>query len=42
MSGYVTPADKPADGNCLRKPFTSAELLAKVRRAIISNLGVDE
>ncbi len=42
MSGYVTPSDKPVNGACLRKPFTSADLLAKVRRTINANLGVDE
>jgi len=41
-SGYVMPLDKPADGTCLRKPFTSVDLLAKVRRTINANLGVDE
>ncbi len=42
MSGHVTPSDKPVNGACLRKPFTSADLLAKVRRTINANLGVDE
>ena len=31
MSGYVLPADKQAGTPYLQKPFTSAELLAKVR-----------
>jgi signal transduction histidine kinase len=33
MSGYVMPADKQSDAAYLQKPFTSAELLAKVRQA---------
>jgi len=42
MSGYAMPADKRTNMPCLRKPFTSTELLAKVKRVISSNLGVDE
>jgi len=41
-SGYVVPLDKKAEATHLRKPFTSVELLAKVRRVINANLGVDE
>jgi signal transduction histidine kinase/CheY-like chemotaxis protein len=42
MSGYSLSADKQAGTPYLRKPFTSAELLAKVRGVITANLGVDE
>jgi signal transduction histidine kinase len=42
MSGYGLSADKQAGAPYLRKPFTSAELLAKVRQVITANLGVDE
>jgi nitrogen-specific signal transduction histidine kinase len=41
MSGYAL-ADKQTDMPYLRKPFTSAELLAKVKRVISVNLGIDE
>jgi signal transduction histidine kinase len=41
-SGYVMPLDKKAEAAYLRKPFTSVELLAKVRQIITANLGVDE
>jgi two-component system cell cycle sensor histidine kinase/response regulator CckA len=41
MSGYAL-ADKQTNMPCLRKPFTSAELLAKVKGVITANLGVDE
>jgi len=41
MSGYSLSADKQAGAPYLRKPFTSAELLAKVRQVITANLGVD-
>ena len=41
-SGYMMPLDKKAEATHLRKPFTSVELLAKVRRVINANLGVDE
>jgi len=41
-SGYVMPSDKQAEAAYLRKPFTSLELLAKVRQVITSNLTVDE
>lgn len=33
MSGYVMPADKQPDAAYLQKPFTSAELVAKVKQA---------
>jgi signal transduction histidine kinase len=39
MSGYGVSADKQAGVPYLRKPFTSAELLTKVRQVISSNLG---
>jgi two-component system cell cycle sensor histidine kinase/response regulator CckA len=42
MSGYALSADKQAGTPFLRKPFTSAELLARVKRVITANLGVDE
>ncbi len=42
MSGYAMPADKRTNMPYLRKPFTSTELLAKVKRVITANLGVDE
>ena len=42
MSGYGMSADKQTGTPYLRKPFTSAELLAKVRQVITVNLGVDE
>jgi signal transduction histidine kinase len=41
MSGYVMPLDKKAEAAHLRKPFTSVELLAKVRRVLNANPGVD-
>ena len=41
-SGYMMPLDKKAEATHLRKPFTTAELLAKVRRVIAANPGVDE
>ena len=41
-SGDMMPLDKKAETTHLRKPFTSVELLAKVRRVISANLGVDE
>jgi CheY-like chemotaxis protein len=42
MSGYSLSADKQVGTPYLRKPFTSAELLAKVRQVITANLGIDE
>jgi two-component system cell cycle sensor histidine kinase/response regulator CckA len=42
MSGYALSADKRPGVPFLRKPFTSMELLAKVRRVIAPNLGIDE
>jgi signal transduction histidine kinase len=41
MSGYSLSADQRAGTPFLRKPFTSVELLAKVKRVITANLGVD-
>ena len=40
-SGYVMSLDKHAAA-CLRKPFTSVGLLAKVRQVLGANPGVDE
>lgn len=42
MSGYSLAPDKQPGAPFLRKPFTSRELLAKVKRVISANLGVDE
>ena len=39
MSGYAMPADKRTNMPCLRKPFTSTELLAKVKRVIYCKSG---
>ena len=40
-SGYVMPADKQAGTGYLQKPFTSAELLAKVKQILSSKPPVD-
>jgi signal transduction histidine kinase len=40
-SGYAQPADKQTGAMYLQKPFTSAELLAKVKRALGSESSVD-
>jgi len=40
MSGYAL-ADKQTDMPCLRKPFTCAALLAKVKQILTTNLGID-
>jgi len=42
MSGYALSADKQTGAPYLRKPFTSVELLAKVKQVITANLGIDE
>jgi two-component system, cell cycle sensor histidine kinase and response regulator CckA len=42
MSGYALSADKRSGAPFLRKPFTSMELLAKARRVLSANLGIDE
>jgi hypothetical protein len=42
MSGYALPADKQMGTPYLRKPFKSAELLAKVKQIKIAKLGIDE
>jgi two-component system, cell cycle sensor histidine kinase and response regulator CckA len=42
MSGYGLSADKRPGTPFLKKPFTSRELLAKVKRVINANPGVDE
>jgi signal transduction histidine kinase len=42
MSGYSLSADKQTGAPYLRKPFTSAQLLAKVKQVITANPGVDE
>ncbi len=42
-SGYVWPASQPADAAYLKKPFTSQELLLRVKHVLESPLmGVDE
>jgi DNA-binding response OmpR family regulator len=33
-SGYVWPAGQESDGSYLQKPFTSQELLLKVKQAL--------
>ena len=40
-SGYVMPADKQTGTAYLQKPFTSAELLAKVKQVLASKPPVD-
>ncbi len=40
-SGYVMPADKQTGTAYLQKPFTSAELLAKVKHVLASKTPVD-
>ncbi|MGA3284690.1 MAG: ATP-binding protein [Verrucomicrobiota bacterium] len=40
-SGYVMPADKQTGTAYLQKPFTSAELLAKVKHVLASKPSVD-
>jgi signal transduction histidine kinase len=40
-SGYAQPTDEQSRKRYLQKPFTSAELLAKVKRALISETTVD-
>ena len=40
-SGYAQPADRQTGAMYLQKPFTSAELLAKVKRALGSEPSVD-
>jgi CheY-like chemotaxis protein len=40
-SGYVMPADKQAGTGYLQKPFTSAELLVKVKQILSSKPPVD-
>jgi two-component system, cell cycle sensor histidine kinase and response regulator CckA len=42
MSGYGLSADKRPGVPFLKKPFTSRELLAKVKRVINANPGIDE
>ena len=41
MSGYVLPEDKQAQAGYLQKPFTSGDLLAKVKTALLRGTGVD-
>ena len=38
-SGYVMPEDQQAGAGCLQKPFTSTELLLKVRAALAADNG---
>jgi len=40
-SGYVMPADKKGGTAYLQKPFTSDDLLAKVKRVLSSAASVD-
>jgi signal transduction histidine kinase len=40
-SGYVMPADKQTGTVYLQKPFTSGELLVKVKQALVSTPAVD-
>jgi signal transduction histidine kinase len=40
-SGYVMPADKQTGAAYLQKPFTSAELLVKVKHVLASKTSVD-
>ena len=42
MSGYALSADQQTGAPYLRKPFTSAQLLAKVKGILTTNLGIDE
>ena len=41
MSGYVLPADRQSGTAYLQKPFTSRELLAKVKLVVASHQVVD-
>ncbi|HEX9047761.1 MAG TPA: response regulator, partial [Verrucomicrobiae bacterium] len=41
MSGFVLPEDKHAQAGYLQKPFTSTELLQKVKAALAPGTGVD-
>jgi CheY-like chemotaxis protein len=41
MSGYVLPEDQQAQVRYLQKPFTSTELLRKVKAALASGTTVD-
>jgi len=38
-SGYIMPADKRADTAYLQKPYTSADLLRKVKQVLLSPHG---
>jgi CheY-like chemotaxis protein len=40
-SGYVLPADKQSGTPYLQKPFTSRELLAKVKQVLTQTPAVD-
>jgi CheY-like chemotaxis protein len=40
-SGYVLPADKQTGTPYLQKPFTSRELLAKVKQVLVHTPAVD-
>jgi CheY-like chemotaxis protein len=40
-SGYVMPADKQTGTPYLQKPFTSYELLAKVKQVLMQTPAVD-
>jgi len=41
MSGYVLPEDQQARAGYLQKPFTSTDLLRKVKAALASGTVVD-
>ena len=41
MSGYVMPEDQLAGSGCLQKPFTTTELLLKVKAALTTGKAVD-
>jgi two-component system cell cycle sensor histidine kinase/response regulator CckA len=42
MSGYVLPEDKQAQAGYLQKPFTSTDLLRKVKTALASGTNVEQ
>lgn len=42
MSGYVMPDDKAAQASYLQKPFTSTDLLRKVKAALAAGMAVEQ
>ena len=42
MSGYLLPEDKAAHGSYLQKPFTSTDLLRKVKAALAAGAAVEQ